>query len=182
MSINTHIEFCNVCGHRVTVAIPAGDNRERHICVNCGEIQYQNPKIVTGCIPVADERILLCKRAIEPRKGYWTVPAGFMENGETVLEGAVRETMEEACAPVTNLQLFGVFNLPRISQVYMMYLGDLVTPDGFGVGDESLAVDLFREEDIPWNNLAFRIVEEALRRYYRERQAGEFTVGVSDLR
>jgi len=181
MSISPHIKFCNVCGDRVTITIPTGDNRDRHVCVKCGEIQYQNPKIVTGCIPVSGDRVLLCRRAIEPRKGYWTVPAGFMENSETVLEGARRETMEEACAPLTNMRMFGVFSLPRISQVYMMYIGDLVSPDGYGVGEESLEVELFREQEIPWNELAFRVVDEALRRYLKERREGKFTIGVTDL-
>lgn len=186
MSISQLVKFCNLCGNNVSILIPEGDNRERHVCNSCGAIQYQNPKIVCGCIPAWEDKILLCRRAIEPRRGYWTVPAGFMENLETVEEGAARETMEEACAPLRNMQLFGVFSLPKISQVYVMFTGDMVAEDGFGVGDESLEVRLFREQEIPWQDLAFRVVDESLHRYFaRDRSdhfSGDMPVTLSALR
>jgi len=175
------IKYCNHCGHKIVITVPEGDNRERHVCRSCGEIQYQNPKVVTGCVPYWGDRILLCKRAIEPRLGYWTVPAGFMENMETVQQGAARETLEEACAPVVNLRLFGIYNIPRISQVYIMFLAELEKEDGFGVGSESLEVDLFKESEIPWQDMAFRVVETTLRRYLEQRNTGEFTMEVIDL-
>jgi len=181
MSLSQFIKFCNICGDNITIAIPTGDNRERHICDGCGEVQYQNPKIVTGCIPVWQERILLCRRAIEPRKGLWTVPAGFMENHETLEEGAVRETLEEAQARVNNIQLYGIYNLPRISQVYVMFLAQLEREDGFGIGDESLEVELFTEPEIPWDQMAFRVIETALRRYLEERKRNIFSIDLADL-
>lgn len=181
MAIIDLIKYCSLCGQPITRHIPVGDNRERHVCSKCGEIHYQNPKVITGCIPVCGKEILLCRRAIEPRKGFWTVPAGFMENGETVAEGAARETVEEACAPLVNMRLFGVYSLPRISQVYIMYIGDLADPEGFGVGEESIEVGLFSEADIPWDGLAFRIIDEALRRFFQERAEGKMTVANVDI-
>lgn len=181
MSLDLTIRYCNLCGDDIDITVPNGDNRERHVCISCGEIQYQNPKIVTGCIPVWGDRILLCRRAIEPRRGLWTVPAGFMENNETVGQGAERETLEEACAPLTNLRLYGVYSLPRISQVYVMFLGDLVSEDGFGVGEESLEVRLFHREEIPWNEMAFRVVESTLKRYLAEHTSGSFSVALTDI-
>lgn len=181
MSIDSSIRYCNVCGDGIDITVPAGDNRERHVCVGCGEIQYQNPKIVTGCVPLWRDRILLCRRAIEPRRGLWTVPAGFMENNETVAEGAARETLEEACAPLTNLRLYGVYSLPRISQVYVMFLGDLVSEDGYGVGEESLEVQLFHRHEIPWEEMAFRVVETTLRRFLDEQPGGDFSIALADL-
>ncbi|MGI9318948.1 MAG: NUDIX hydrolase [bacterium] len=175
------MKFCNICGDSITIAIPNGDNRERHICSGCGEVHYQNPKIVTGCIPVWQDRILLCRRAIEPRKGLWTVPAGFMENQETLQEGAARETMEEARAPVGDMQLYGIYNLPRISQVYVVFLAQLEREDGFGIGEESLEVDLFAEHEIPWDEMAFRVIETALRRYLEERKHSRFSIDLTDL-
>lgn len=181
MSLSQFIKFCNICGDSITIAVPDGDNRERHMCNSCGEVQYQNPKIVTGCIPIWQDRILLCRRAIEPRKGLWTVPAGFMENKETLQEGAVRETMEEACAPVNDIQLYGIYNLPRISQVYVMFLAQLEREDGYDVGEESLEVGLFSEHEIPWEHMAFRVIETALRRYLEERKHQRFSIDLTDL-
>jgi len=181
MPISDLIKYCNHCGSKINIDVPEGDNRERHVCRSCGEIQYQNPKIVTGCVPYWRDRILLCKRAIEPRLGYWTVPAGFMENMETVQQGAARETLEEACAPVVNMRLFGIYNLPRISQVYIMFLAELEKEDGFAVGSESLEVELFKESEIPWDNMAFRVVEATLRRFLEQRKTQAFTVEMVDL-
>ncbi|MEM7195888.1 MAG: NUDIX hydrolase [Pseudomonadota bacterium] len=170
------VKFCSHCGHSVNKTIPEGDNRERHVCPQCHTIHYQNPKIVTGCIPVWEDRILLCRRAIEPRKGLWTLPAGFMENGETLAEGAARETWEEAVAPLKNQTLYATYSLPRISQVYIMYRAELTAEDAFGVGQESLETELFLEEDIPWQEIAFRIVILTLERYLKERVTGQFTI------
>ena len=152
----------------MALRVPAGDNRERFVCDDCQTIHYQNPKIVSGCIPEWDGRILLCKRAIEPRYGLWTVPAGFMENGETTEQAAMRETWEEACARVEITGLYGLFSIPHISQVYMLFRGELVNGE-YSPGDESLACDLFREQDIPWGELAFPVVKETLLRYFRDK-------------
>ena len=180
-NMNT-IKFCNRCGNPVTLVIPAGDNRQRHVCNHCGEIQYQNPKIVVGCIPIWQDRILLCKRAIEPRKGYWTIPAGFLENGESIEQGAARETLEEACAKVSDLQLYQIYNMPHIGQVYVLFRAQLPSPEAFGVGEESLAVKLVAEHDMPWDDLAFKVVRNTLLRFLSERQSGHFNMMVDSIR
>ena len=155
--------------------IPEGDNRERTVCDNCGMIFYENPKVVAGCLLVWDGKILLCKRATEPRSGYWTLPAGFMENKETVEQGALRETMEEAGAKSNNIQLFMMCNLPHISQVYMMYQGDLL--DGkYEAGPESLEVKLFSKEEIPWGELAFTVIEKTIKAYYDDIEKGKIKI------
>ncbi len=152
--------------------IPKDDNRERTICDNCEMIFYENPKVVAGCLLTWEGKILLCKRATEPRSGYWTLPAGFMENNETVLEGALRETEEEAGAQATNVKLFLICNLPHISQIYMMHVGELV--DGkYSAGIESLEVKLFDKNDIPWDELAFTVIEKTLKYYFNDNQKGE---------
>jgi len=162
-------EFCRQCGHGMSQQIPEGDNRERAVCTSCDFIQYDN-----------QGKVLLCKRAIEPRRGYWTLPAGFMENNETTLEGAAREANEEACAECDNLRLFGVYNLPRISQVYLMFFGRL--RDGYAkAGEESLEVGLFNENEIPWKELAFPVVTETLTRYYEMRQERTQQVYYADI-
>ena len=175
------IKFCSRCGENVSVLTPDGDTRNRHVCDVCGQIHYLNPKVVCGCIPVWDGRILLCKRAIEPRMGLWTLPAGFMENGETVQHGAARETMEEACAPVTKQRLFGVYNLPRANQVYVMFLAELTGADNFAAGEESLEARLFDESEIPWDKIAFRVIHQTLKRYFQERKNGKFSIAVEDV-
>jgi ADP-ribose pyrophosphatase YjhB (NUDIX family) len=169
------MKYCSSCGKPVVVRIPADDNRDRFVCDHCTTIHYQNPKIVVGCLPVYEDRVLLCLRAIEPRKNYWTLPAGFMENGETCVEGAQRETMEEACARVDNLQLYTLFDLPHISQVYMFYRADLHAGK-FGVGTESLDADLFRVEDIPWDKMAFPVITRTLRLFIEDREHGLYPV------
>lgn len=175
------MNFCSHCGHAVEHRIPEGDSRLRHVCPNCETIHYQNPRIIAGCLPVWGERVLLCRRAIEPRHGYWTLPAGFMENGETVAEGAARETWEEAEANVSDLVLYTIFNIPWINQVYMLHRGELVDGE-FGVGVESLECRLFREDEIPWDELAFPSVKRTLKHYFRDRQSGVYPVHVEDLR
>ncbi len=165
------MKFCSTCGARVTLRIPEGDNRERYICDSCSEIHYQNPKIVAGCIPEWDGKILLCRRAIEPRHGLWTLPAGFMENGESTEEAAMRETREEAGARVEIISLYSLFSIPHISQVYMIYRGDLC--DGqYEPGAESLECELFDERTVPWDRLAFQVIKETLKRYFKDKQNG----------
>ena len=174
------MKFCSCCGSTVVIRIPKGDNMPRHVCDNCDTIHYLNPKVVNGCVAEWEGKILLCKRAIEPRYGYWTLPAGFMENGETTWEGAARETYEEACAQVSDLTLYGIFNLPHINQVYVMFRGQVV--DGQAApGSESLEVDFYSEEDIPWGELAFPVVKETLELYFADRKRGAFTTKLGDI-
>ena len=174
------MKFCSECGSTVTTEVPDGDNRPRHVCTACGIIHYQNPKMVTGCIPVWQDQVLLCRRAIQPRRGLWTLPAGFMENNESAQEGAARETLEEANARVKVEQLYTTFNLPLISQVYLLFRGRLEDLD-FSPGHESLEVALFREGDIPWNELAFPVIRETLKLFFLDRQSGCFIHRVGDI-
>lgn len=169
------MKFCNQCGHSVSQRIPEGDNLPRYICDQCQTIHYQNPNIVAGCIPVIDDRILLCKRAIEPRYGLWTLPAGYMENNETVEQAAMRESREEANANVELEQLYTVFSLPHANQVYMLYLARLLDED-FSPGMESLEVRLFTENEIPWDKLAFSTIHYTLKYYFEDRSRGEFVL------
>jgi ADP-ribose pyrophosphatase YjhB (NUDIX family) len=175
------VKFCSSCGQPVALRVPPGDDRERFVCDACGTIHYQNPKIVTGCLPIYEGRVLLCKRAIHPRSGLWTLPAGFLENGETTVEGAIRETREEACAEVSVHGLYTVFNLPHISQIYMFFRADLTNPN-FSAGPESTDVQLFEESQIPWEELAFPVIRDTLRHYFSDRSAGNFPVRVGDIR
>jgi len=159
--------YCRHCGKPTNELTPEGDNRLRVVCESCGVIHYENPKNVVGCLLEWQGKVLLCKRGIEPRHGFWTLPAGFMENGESTRDGALREAREEATAHCDDLKLFGVYNLPRISQVYLMFYGRL--KDGYAkANEETLEVRLFEEKDIPWDALAFPVVTEVLSRY-RER-------------
>lgn len=174
------MKFCSQCGFSVELRIPPGDDRQRYVCVQCSTIHYQNPRLIVGCLPVCGERVLLCRRAIEPRKGFWTLPAGFMENGERTVDGALRETWEEARARVEGVALYRVFDLPHINQVYMFYRGELLNGE-FGVGPESLEAALFLEHEIPWRELAFPVVVETLREFFADRQQGAYPVRVSGL-
>ena len=174
------MKFCSHCGATVSLAIPAGDTLPRHVCTGCGTIHYQNPKMVIGCIAEWEGRVLLCRRAIEPRYGLWTLPAGFMENNETTAEAAARETLEEACAEVDIGHLFALVNIPYIHQVHMFYTARLI--DGrFGAGAESLETALFDEADIPWPSMAFRSVSFALRAWLEDRKKGHFGLHTTDL-
>ena len=159
------MNFCSHCGQSVSIKIPVDDNRERFVCEHCGEIHYQNPNNICGAILTQGDRVLLCKRAIEPRYGLWTLPAGFMENEETVAEAAAREAMEEANAQTHALSLFGVFSMPYISQVYLMLHGQLASPE-VSAGLESLEVGLFARDEIPWGELAFPVVTHSLKLFY----------------
>lgn len=160
--------------------IPQGDSLPRHVCTACGEIHYLNPKLVVGCVAEWNGKILLCRRAIEPGYGLWTLPAGFMENGESSMQAARRETSEEACARVEIDELFSLINLPRINQVHLFYRARLLDAD-FRSGVESLETALFSEHDIPWDEIAFRSVELCLRDYLADRRAGVFRLHENDL-
>lgn len=172
------MKFCTSCGDAVVLKVPQGDDRERYVCERCDSIHYVNPRVIVGCLPVYSDRILLCRRAIEPRHGLWTLPAGFMENGETTPQGAARETWEEARARVTNMELYRIFDVPYISQVYMFYRCE-VERGQFGVGPESLETALFRESDIPWDQLAFPVVRQTLQEYFEDVKTGHYPVKVS---
>lgn len=174
------MKFCGECGARVERRVPAGDNRERDVCPGCGAVHYENPKIVAGCIAEWEGRILLCRRAIEPRYGQWTLPAGFMENEETTQQAAMRETLEEASAEVEIADLYALFNLPHINQVYMLFRGHLREPR-FAPGVESLDVALFDEGDVPWAQLAFPVVHECLRLFFADRRAGSYGSHLADI-
>ena len=178
--MNSPINYCPQCSEPVRQAIPAGDDRLRHVCDACGAIHYQNPKVIAGCIPVFGEQVLLCRRAIEPRLGLWTLPAGFMELGETLAEAARREAWEEAQVEVDLGPLFTLFSLPHISQVYAFFHGRMAEPR-FAAGEESLDVRLFHEHDIPWEELAFETVRRTLQLYFSERRAGICGIHVEDL-
>lgn len=174
------MNFCSRCGGPVESRVPAGDDRPRFVCPACGLVHYQNPKMVVGCVPEWEDRILLCRRAIEPRHGWWTIPAGYLENGETLLEGARRETLEEAGARVEDLELYTVFDLIQIHQIYLIFRGRLADT-GFAPGPESLETRLFREEEIPWDTVAFSAIRETLRRYYQDRRSGRFPVHIGPV-
>ncbi len=165
------MKFCSNCGHAVVLRTPEGDTRPRHVCDNCHTIHYVNPRNVVGTIPVWQDKILLCKRAIEPRYGYWTLPAGFMEIGETTAEAASRETLEEAGARVTIGELYSMLNVPHVHQVHLFYLATLDDLD-IAPGEESLEVELFDEADIPWDELAFPTVIHTLKFFFADRAAG----------
>lgn len=174
------MKYCCQCGQEVERRIPDDDDRLRYICAGCDTVHYQNPKMVVGTLPIYGEQVLLCRRAIEPRKGFWTLPAGFMENSETTVAGALRESWEEARANIATPVLYRMFDLPFISQVYIFYRGELVKGE-FGVGPESLEVKLFDEKDIPWDDIAFPVVVETLREYFQDRKTDHYPVRVTEI-
>lgn len=165
------LKFCSLCGQPVELKIPPGDHLPRHVCIGCGIVHYQNPKIVAGCVPEHEGRILLCRRAIEPRLGFWTIPAGFMENGETIQDAARRESVEEAMAEVEVGSLLAVVHVLHADQVHVMFRARLPRPE-FGAGPESLEVGLYDEASIPWGDIAFRSVDFALKKYLEDRRRG----------
>jgi ADP-ribose pyrophosphatase YjhB (NUDIX family) len=166
------MKFCSECAHPVALVIPEGDNRPRYVCAQCNTIHYQNPKLVVGSIPVWEEdgkvKVLLCKRAIEPRYGYWTLPAGFMENNETTAEAAIRETEEEAGANIALGNLFTMLNVAHVHQVHLFYLARLRDLN-FAAGIESLDVRLFAEHEIDWDELAFPTIRTTLELFFADR-------------
>lgn len=161
------MKFCSACGAEVITQIPAGEDRERFVCPKCGTIHYQNPRMVVGCIIEEEGKILLCKRAIQPRYGFWTVPAGFLELGESTVQGAIRETFEEANARVAVIAPYAHFDIPYIGQAYIFYRARLLSAD-MGPGSESLEVKLVPPEEIPWDQLAFQVVRVALDFYVED--------------
>ena len=168
------MKFCSSCSAHVELRIPEGDTLPRYVCTVCHEIHYQNPKMVVGCIPEWEDKILLCRRAIEPRIGWWTLPAGFMENNETLAQAATRETLEEASARVLIGDLYAIYSLPHISQVYVLFRAQLLDLD-FKPGIESSEVKLVSEAEVPWDEMAFRVIHDPLRRYFMERNVGKLT-------
>ena len=174
------MKYCPNCAAPVSSIIPDGDNRLRDVCTQCHSVHYQNPKIIAGCIVEYEQKILLCKRAIEPRLGLWTIPAGFLENNETTAEGASRETYEESKAQVDQLELFCLYNIPHISQIYMIYRARLKVPE-YASTEESSEVDLYLEQDIPWDSIAFPVVTAALEHYFSQRRNGHFHLIIDEI-
>jgi ADP-ribose pyrophosphatase YjhB (NUDIX family) len=170
------MKYCPNCASVLTIKIPADDSRERHVCETCNSVHYQNPRNVVGSIPVYGEQVLLCRRAIEPRHGYWTLPAGFLELGESTSHGAARETLEEAGAHVEIGPLFSLLNVPHAEQVHLFYLASMSSP-AFFAGEESLEVALFHEHEIPWADLAFPTVKQTLEWFFADRAAGRLEAG-----
>ncbi|WP_144631013.1 NUDIX hydrolase [Bordetella genomosp. 13] len=165
--------FCSQCGSPVARRVPDGDNRERDLCDHCGAIHYQNPRMVVGTVPTWQGRILLCRRAIEPRYDTWTLPAGFMELGESTAQGAERETLEESGARIALGQLYTVIDVPQVEQVHFFYLAEALGPE-LDPGPESLEARYFDESEIPWDDLSFRTVATTLQRYLEDRKRGAF--------
>ncbi len=174
------INYCSNCGGEVKLDTPPDEDRERSVCQSCGFIHYENPKMVVGCIPVWKDEILLVKRSIEPRLGKWTLPAGYLENGETMADGARRETTEEAGADTGELIPYGLYNLTQVNQVYMMFRTDLLNTE-FRGGAESLEVRLFKESDIPWDEMAFKVIRVCLERFLADRARGTFPFHTDDI-
>jgi ADP-ribose pyrophosphatase YjhB (NUDIX family) len=174
------MNFCSNCGNRVVLKVPEGELLPRHVCPNCGTIHYENPKVVVGSVPEYQGRILICKRGIQPRLGYWTIPAGFMENDETMEAGAAREAVEEALIKVEIGGLLLLANVTSARQVHVFFRSRMLTPD-FGVTHESLEVKLIDEREIPWDDLAFPSTEYALRRFVEDRAAGVERYHVAEM-
>jgi ADP-ribose pyrophosphatase YjhB (NUDIX family) len=174
------MNYCSNCGQALKFGTPVGDDRPRHYCESCGAIHYQNPRMVVGCIPEAGDKVLLCRRGIEPSYGRWTLPAGYLENGETVVQGAEREVYEEARARVDGLTPYVLFNICHVSQVYLMFRARLIDAN-FRPGEESIEVRLFAETEIPWDDLAFRVIRATLSHYYEDRVTGLFPFHVGDI-
>lgn len=163
------MKFCSDCAHELEQKIPQGDTYLRNCCPNCDRIFYQNPAVVVGTMPIWEDKVLLCKRAIEPKIGMWTLPAGFMENGECVEEGAMRETFEEACANVEIENLFTVFSVTNVNYVYLIFKAKLLDLN-FKSGSESLEVKLFSKDEIPWDDLAFLSVKHCLNKHFNGKE------------
>jgi ADP-ribose pyrophosphatase YjhB (NUDIX family) len=166
------MNYCSNCGSdQLQQMVPPGDTRMRQVCTRCNTIHYDNPKVVAGCLPIWEGKVLLCRRAIEPRRGFWNLPSGYLEHGETVEEGAARELWEEAEARIDIRKLHCVYSIPHIGQVYMHFIGEL-KEGKFGVGEESLESRLFAKEEIPWDEIAFTSTAYSLNRYFEDRAAG----------
>ena len=175
------MKFCANCGSPVARRVPPGDSLPRYLCDACGSIHYQNPRLVVGTLPEWEGRLLLCRRAIEPRYGYWTLPAGFMENDETTGEAAARETLEEAGARVKLTAPFSMISVPYVNQVHLFYRATLLDLD-FKPGVESLEVALYDEAQIPWQEIAFRTVGATLKHWFADRARGAYAFHAEDLK
>ncbi len=180
LSERERIRHCRACGTLVAYQVPADDNRERAVCPACATIHYENPLNVVGTVPVWGEQVLLCRRAIEPRRGFWTLPAGFLELGESTAEGAVRETVEEAGAQIELGALFAVLDVARVGQLHLFYLATMTSP-ALDPGSETLEARLFSEDEIPWDEIAFRTVRETLRHFFEDRRRGDFRVHQAEI-
>lgn len=174
------MNFCSHCGGSVELRIPPGDTLPRYVCRQCATIHYQNPKLVVGALAQWEDRILLCRRAIEPRHGFWTLPAGFMENDETTAQAAARETAEEARARIEVGELYTMIDVPYISQVHLVYRARLLDLD-FSAGEESLEVALLSEDEIPWDQIAFRTIGMTLRYFFEDRRRGNWPFHCTSL-
>ncbi|MFH0728857.1 MAG: NUDIX hydrolase [Pseudomonadota bacterium] len=174
------MNFCSNCGAPVKQLIPPDESRLRHVCPSCGIIHYENPKIVVGCIPEWENKILLCRRNIDPKRGKWTLPAGYLENGETVAEGARRETREETGAVVDNLSAYRMFDIAHINQIYLMFRARMNTSECHPT-PESSEVALLDEEEIPWDKIAFQVIEKTLKHYFKDRSSGFFPFRIDQI-
>jgi ADP-ribose pyrophosphatase YjhB (NUDIX family) len=174
------IKHCRSCGAPVQYQIPPDDNRERATCTVCGTIHYENPLTVVGTVPAWKDQVLLCRRNIEPRFGLWTLPAGFLEIGETTAEGALRETIEEAGAHIEMQSLFAVLNVVRVAQIHLFYRARLLDPH-FAPGPETIEARLFDEDSIPWEELAFRTIRKTLECFFEDRRRGQFNLHCADI-
>lgn len=171
---------CVKCGHPTAEKIPLGDSKVRQVCAHCGNIHYENPKVICGALVTWQDKVLLCRRAIEPRYGLWTLPAGYMELFETMEQGAARETWEEAEAKIEIESLYCMYNIPRIGQIYVLFKADLV--DGqFGAGPETIECRLFEEHEIPWADLAFPSVQHTLQHYFEDRKQQQFPMHLETI-
>ena len=180
LSSREPIGFCRACGAAVSYRIPVDDNRERAVCPACATIHYENPTNVVGTVPVWGDQVLLCKRAIEPRYGRWTLPAGFLELGESTAEGAIRETVEEAGAQIEIGPLFTLLNVVRVGQVHLFYRATMTSPE-LDPGIETLEARLFREDEVPWDQIAFRTVRETLQLFFADRRRSHFEFHAADI-
>jgi ADP-ribose pyrophosphatase YjhB (NUDIX family) len=180
LSERSRIQHCPACGSHVQYRVPPDDNRERAVCPACSRIHYENPLNVVGTLPTWNDQVLLCLRNIEPRRGFWTLPAGFMELGETTSQGALRETEEEAGAHIELGPLFSVMNVRQVGQVHLYYLARL-QDTRFDPGPETIEAQLFTEAEVPWDQIAFRTVRETLKRYFEDRRSGHFGLHTADI-
>ena len=180
MVLPRRIKHCRICGTEVTYCVPADDNRERAVCTACSEIHYENPINVVGTVPVWGEQVLLCRRNIEPRHGFWTLPAGFLELGESSAAGAERETIEEAGANIELQELFTVLDVVRAGQLHLFYRARMLDTT-LAPGPETIEARLFREDEVPWDELAFRTVRLTLEHYFADRRRGAFAVHVGHI-
>ncbi len=174
------IKFCSRCGARTHLSIPDGDNRERAVCTACGYIHYTNPRVIVGCVPVYEDRVLLCKRAIEPRINLWTLPAGFLENGETAAHGAARETWEEARVVADSIRLYRLYDVPYINQLYIFFLCE-IRAGNFEPGPESYETRLYNIDEIPWEQIAFPVVKQTLEEFFEDKQKDHFPVRMTEV-